>query len=68
MGSIGIALLGNLDLTKPPQAMLDSITSLVELRASNVDVTEAADRQDLNDCPNLCGHRDVMSTSCPGEL
>lgn len=68
VGSIGIALLGNLDLTKPPQVMLDSITSLVQLRASNVDVTEAADFQDLNDCPNLCGHRDVMSTSCPGEL
>lgn len=67
-GSIGIALLGNFDVANPPQAMLDAIASLVWKRAGNVDVTTAADFHDLEDCPNLCGHRDVLSTSCPGDL
>ncbi len=67
-GSMGIALLGNFDVANPPQAMLDAIAKLVRLRAGHVDVTIAADFHDLLDCPNLCGHRDVLSTSCPGEL
>ncbi len=67
-GSIGIALLGNFDVADPPQAMLDAIAQLVELRAAHIDVTSAADFHDLVACPNLCGHRDVLSTSCPGEL
>lgn len=67
-GSVGIALLGNFDIAKPPQAMLNAIVSLVELRAARVDVTTSTDFHDLLDCPNLCGHRDVLSTSCPGEL
>lgn len=67
-GSIGIALLGNFDIANPPQVMLDSIARLVRLRAPQVDVTTSADFHDLLACPNLCGHRDVLSTSCPGEL
>ena len=67
-GSIGIGLLGNFDVGNTPTTMLDAIVRLVRLRAAHVDVTTAADFHDLLDCPNLCAHRDLFSTSCPGEL
>jgi len=66
-GSIGISLLGNFDLAKPPKAMIDAIVRLVRARASHIDVMSASDFVDLIALPNLCGHADVLSTSCPGD-
>ena len=65
-GSIGVSFLGNFDLANPPAAMIDAVVRLVRTRAGHVDVTAASDFVDLIGLPNLCGHGDVLSTSCPG--
>ncbi|HUG15313.1 MAG TPA: N-acetylmuramoyl-L-alanine amidase, partial [Thermomicrobiales bacterium] len=67
-GSIGIAMLGNFMSATPPQAMLDSLMRIISTRASHVDVTIASDFVDLLGLANLCGHGDVLSTSCPGDV
>lgn len=66
-GSMGVSLLGNFDVSTPPQPMLDAFVRLVRARAGNVDVTQASDFVDLQGLPNLCGHGDVLATSCPGD-
>ncbi|HYI14470.1 MAG TPA: N-acetylmuramoyl-L-alanine amidase [Thermomicrobiales bacterium] len=66
-GSTGISLLGNFDLANPPKAMIDAFVRLVRARAGHVDVTTASDFVDLKGLPNLCGHGDVLATSCPGD-
>ncbi|MEX2315173.1 MAG: N-acetylmuramoyl-L-alanine amidase, partial [Thermomicrobiales bacterium] len=67
-GSIGISFLGNFDVDDPPQAMIDAFERLVNTRAGHVDVTKASDFVDLIALPNLCGHGDVLPTSCPGDF
>ncbi len=67
-GSTGISFIGNFDLANPPKAMIDSFVRLVRARAGHVDVTKAADFVDLKGLANLCGHGDVLVTSCPGDL
>lgn len=66
-GSLGVALLGNFETAVPPEESLDALVRLIETRAPHVDVTTAADFIDLVAVPNLCGHGDVLPTSCPGE-
>jgi hypothetical protein len=66
-GSLGIALLGDFSYASPPRVMLDSLVRLVKTRAPHVDVTTAADFVDLIGLANLCGHRDVLVTGCPGD-
>lgn len=65
-GSIGICLLGDFDRAEPSQAMLDSVLRVIWTRAAHVDTTTATDFVDMLDLPNLCGHGDLMPTSCPG--
>jgi hypothetical protein len=66
-GSMGIALLGDFTSVEPPDVMLDALIQTIEDRAPQVDVTTSADFVDLLQVPNLCGHGDVMATSCPGD-
>lgn len=67
-GSMGVALLGDFTKVAPPNVSVSSLVKLIELRAPAVDVSGAADFEDLIACPNLCGHADVLSTTCPGDL
>lgn len=67
-GSIGIAMLGNFMNASPPQATIDGLVKIINARASHVDVTTATDFADLLGLANLCGHGDVLSTSCPGDV
>ncbi len=66
-GSVGISLLGNFDTANPPKPMIDAFVRLVRARAGQVDVTAASDFVDLKGLANLCGHGDVLATSCPGD-
>jgi len=67
-GSIGIAVLGNYQDNDPPEAVITALTALVKAKARlyNID-TEGADLFRGEAYPNVMGHRDIMSTSCPGE-
>lgn len=66
-GSIGIALLGDFTSTDVEQTSLDSIVKVINDRAKNVDPAGIGFFIDKNNVPNICGHRDVLSTECPGD-
>lgn len=67
-GSIGIAILGNYQDEDPPEAVVTALTALIKEKAElyNID-TEGASLFRGENYPNVMGHRDIMSTSCPGE-
>jgi hypothetical protein len=68
IGSIGIAVLGNYQTDAIPQKALDSLESLIKIKAEKygIDPTGSSVFRGEN-LPNIMGHRDVMATSCPGE-
>ena len=66
-GSIGIALLGDFSKTDVDQPALDSLVRVIKDRAANVDPAGIGFFIDKDNVPNICGHRDVLSTECPGD-
>ncbi len=68
IGSIGIAALGNYEDSEVPQQVLTSLVTLLraKTRQYNIDPTGNSVFRGEN-LPNIMGHRDIMSTSCPGE-
>ncbi len=68
VGSIGIAILGNYQDNQVPDAVLNSLVALIKVKAKkyNIDPTGSSSfRGEV--LPNIIGHRDVMSTTCPGD-
>jgi hypothetical protein len=67
-GSIGIAVLGNYQDGEPSEAVTKSLTALIKEKAAlhNIDTEGSSVFRGVN-YPNVMGHRDVMTTACPGE-
>lgn len=68
IGSIGIAVLGNYQENDVPQPVIDSLVALIKQKTAQygIDPTgKSSFRGEMLD--NILGHRDVMSTACPGE-
>ncbi|HZT05510.1 MAG TPA: N-acetylmuramoyl-L-alanine amidase [Chloroflexota bacterium] len=67
-GADGIALLGTYQDDRPTDAMLAALVSLIawRARAQGVDPLGSSFFVDKQ-VPNIFGHRDVMSTDCPGD-
>ncbi|MBU0667804.1 N-acetylmuramoyl-L-alanine amidase, partial [Patescibacteria group bacterium] len=68
IGSIGIAVLGNFEDSEVPEPVTRSLSALIKAKASkyNIDTMGYSMFRGEN-LPNVIGHRDVMSTNCPGE-
>ena len=66
-GSLGIALTGDFSSTPVEQGTLDSLVKVIKDRAKNVDPAGFGFFIDKDNVPNICGHRDVLSTECPGD-
>lgn len=66
-GSLGIALIGTFTEVDPPKAMLDALVRLIKGRAPHVDPAGWTPFVDKENVPNICGHRDVLATECPGD-
>ncbi len=67
VGTIGIAMLGNFDREKPPLAQTQSLQWLLDDLAAQYDI----DLQNNvkfhgKNLPAIVGHRDLVSTDCPG--
>ncbi len=67
-GSLGVAITGNYSSTPVEQVTLDSLVRVITDRAKNVDPAGIGFFIDKDNVPNVCGHRDVLSTDCPGDL
>ncbi len=66
-GSLGVALIGNFSTTPVEQVTLNSLVKVINDRAKNVDPAGIGFFVDKDNVPNICGHRDVLSTECPGD-
>jgi hypothetical protein len=70
--TIGVALMGNYDLIDPPGAMVDGLVSLLAWKCARWGLDPLghsvynASNGTSHDLPNICGHRDVNPTACPG--
>ncbi len=67
VGTIGISLMGNFDIEQPTQAQVQALQWLLATLADQYDVDPAAevDFHGVRE-PTIVGHRDLLSTDCPG--
>jgi peptidoglycan hydrolase-like amidase len=67
VGTIGIALMGNFEEERPSQAQVQALQKLTALLADAYDLDlDRATRYHGTALPRLVGHRDLLSTDCPG--
>jgi hypothetical protein len=72
--TIGIALMGNYQLIAPSPAMINALVSLITWKCARWGVDPLAADPYTNavgvviSVPNVCGHRHVNPTSCPGDF
>lgn len=66
-GSIGIAVLGNFDSSSVPEVVTQALGKLISIKSKihGIDPEGYSVFRGQN-MPNIFGHKDVMSTSCPG--
>ncbi len=67
-GSVGISLIGDFQSEPPTDAMMDALARLVAWVCDRygIDPTGRSIFRDL-DLPNIAGHRETKSTTCPGD-
>ncbi|MBD3270090.1 hypothetical protein GF376_01035 [Candidatus Peregrinibacteria bacterium] len=67
-GSIGIAVLGNYQESEPPKVVLDAIQKIVDEKTQQYGIDPLGATPFRGEkYPNIMGHREIGSTSCPGE-
>lgn len=66
--TIGIAMMGNFDATKPAQAQMRSLQWLLQTLADRyqMDANRAVRYHGIQ-LPAIVGHKQLLSTDCPGE-
>lgn len=68
VGSIGISVLGNYEKSDIPQAAVVSLMQLIDEKAKIHGIDPNGSSMFRGEMSkNILGHRDVMSTSCPGQ-
>ncbi|MEJ7838021.1 MAG: SH3 domain-containing protein, partial [Thermomicrobiales bacterium] len=67
VGSSGISLLGDYTSRTVPQAGLSALATITAFVARDLDPLGTADFLEAPDLPIISSHRDVSSTSCPGD-
>ncbi|MDQ1521433.1 MAG: hypothetical protein QOI55_2506 [Actinomycetota bacterium] len=71
--SIGIAFMGTYTTSLPPQPAIDSLVTLLTWKCARWGIAPlAANAYRASDgsvagFPNICGHRNVFATTCPGD-
>ncbi len=67
-GSVGIALIGDFQAEPPTDAMMNALARLVAWVCDRYGIDPAGRSifRDL-DLPNIAGHRETKSTTCPGD-
>lgn len=67
VGTVGIALMGNFDVEQPTQIQMDSLQWLLDTLSKqyNIDMNTSVIFHGKTE-PRIVGHRDLVSTDCPG--
>ena len=70
VGSVGVAVMGTFTDTAPPQPAVDALQRILAWKAdrSGIDPTGTTTWAGGRVLATIVGHRDVGSTSCPGDL
>jgi hypothetical protein len=66
-GSMGIAAIGDFQVTGFSQAAGEAIARLIGERAPHLDPLASGPFGNSTSVPNVCAHRDFMATDCPGD-
>lgn len=66
-GSMGIAVIGTFQSIDSAQPALDSIVRIINERAPRIDPGGGGPFHDRAFVPDVCGHRDLVSSDCPGD-
>lgn len=67
-GSLGVSIIGNHDNDPVPETALSSLVSLTLAKSVQHGINpEGSFVKDSKTYPNILGHRDALSTSCPGK-
>ncbi len=67
-GSIGVALVGTFQEDDPPAPMEDSLVNFLAWEAGRYGIDPVGETYFIDGTfPNIMGHRDVLSTACPGD-
>ncbi|MGI8684474.1 MAG: N-acetylmuramoyl-L-alanine amidase [Acidimicrobiales bacterium] len=69
LGSVGVAVMGNFTDRAPPQAAVDAVQRILAWKAdgNGIDPQGTTTWSGGRALPTIVGHRDVGSTSCPGD-
>jgi hypothetical protein len=68
IGSIGIAVIGNYQDNNVPDPVIHSLVALIREKTQEYNIDPLGDSMFRGqDLPNIMGHRDIMSTTCPGD-
>ncbi|CAN5659470.1 hypothetical protein BH23CHL5_BH23CHL5_04250 [soil metagenome] len=67
-GSSGISFIGNHNFANVSSSALAGMVAIVAWAVRFRDPFGRSAFQGLANLPTICGHRDVLSTSCPGDL
>lgn len=66
-GSVGIAILGNYENTPVPENIIASVSNFIGKKAKIHGIDSAGKSYFRGqEMPNIFGHKDIMSTTCPG--
>lgn len=67
VGTIGVAMMGNFDVEKPTQAQMRSLQWLLITLSKRYRIDpDAVTKFHGKDVPTILGHRNLLSTDCPG--
>jgi uncharacterized protein YgiM (DUF1202 family) len=67
-GSSGISVIGNFTATAVPEAAKAALVSICAWVGRDLDPLGASDFHEVPNLPVITSHRDVNSTTCPGDL
>jgi uncharacterized protein YgiM (DUF1202 family) len=66
-GSAGICSMGSFSLEKSTPEAIAGLTWITAWAARNLDPLSRRDFHETPNLPTICGHRDVVDSSCPGD-
>ncbi|CAN5625850.1 hypothetical protein BH23CHL4_BH23CHL4_09230 [soil metagenome] len=67
-GSSGISFVGNHNFAEVTSSALAGMVAIVAWAIRFQDPYSSSDFWGIPNLPTICGHRDVLNTSCPGDL
>ncbi len=66
-GTIGVAVVGNFEHTRSGDPVINAVANVINELAPHLDPVAWGPFRDQENLPNVCSHRDLFNTECPGD-